>query len=211
MAHGAQDSHHERPSAEQVARRASARAGLIADGAARRRPLKQRLILDGVLAAVVVAITALVVPFADIANPTYAEGRSIANRLDTAYAGVWRDGSAATLVATDAGLHLEQYSTDGGTVSVMTVPEPSDTSGFCYGLRFGGGGPTDAVRFRATEGCVPLGRSAFETVGTWSDVLGTERVTSAWFVPALVVLVGALIAVLTDASIVVVTERGRRP
>jgi hypothetical protein len=171
---------------------------------------RRRLIRDGLLLGVLLIASAVLIPFADVANPTYAEGRAIADRLDAAYASVWRFGNAVPDAATSANLHLEAYPmTDGRTVWVLTVPTPSESSGFCYGLRFGGGGPTNAVRFRATNGCVPLGRSAFETTGTWTDVLGTERVTSPWFVPALVVLVGALIAVTTDAVVTLITSRGR--
>jgi hypothetical protein len=171
---------------------------------------RRRLIRDGLLLGVLLIASAVLIPFADVANPTYAEGRAIADRLDAAYASVWRFGNAVPDAATSANLHLEAYPmTDGRTVWVLTVPTPSESSGFCYGLRFGGGRPTDAVRFRATNGCVPLGRSAFETTGTWTDVLGTERVTSPWFVPALVILVGALIAVTTDAAVTLITSRGR--
>ena len=54
----------------------------------------------------------------------------------------------------------------------------------------GGGLATVAPRFHPPDGYVPQGWSAFEEVGTWSDVLPSERMTAVWFVPAIVVLAG---------------------
>ena len=68
----------------------------------------------------------------------------------------------------------------------------------CYGLRLGGGFGSEAVRFLPSDGCVPQGPWAFDGAGGWEDVLGTERVTSVWFVPALIVLVGIGVAFSTN-------------
>jgi hypothetical protein len=62
----------------------------------------------------------------------------------------------------------------------------------------GGGFGSEAVRFLPTDGCVPQSRWGFDAVGGWDDVLGTERETLVWFVPALIILVGPGVALVTD-------------
>lgn len=136
-------------------------------------------------------------PFSDVANPGYAEARAIADRLDAAYALVWQDGVPLEEAAAIYGHRVYEFPHSGRTVSVMVDPEPSSL-GKCYGLRLGGGLDVAAVRFAPTDGCVPLGPSAFEKAGTWSEVLGTERVTAVWFVPAVVVIIGLVLSFATN-------------
>jgi len=60
---------------------------------------------------------------------------------------------------------------------------------------------SEAVRFLPTDDCVPQSRWAFDAVGGWGDVLGTERETSVWFVPALILLAGLGVALVTDITL----------
>ncbi len=158
-----------------------------------RRAIRRDLVLIALTLLVAVALT----PFGDVPNPGYAEAREIADRLDAAYALVWQDGVPLEDAAIASGMRVYEFSLSGRTVSVLVDPEPSSL-GKCYGLRLGGGLDVAAVRFAPTDGCVPLGPSAFEVAGTWGDVLGTERVTSVWFVPAVVLIIGLLLSLATN-------------
>jgi hypothetical protein len=149
------------------------------------------------LIACTLLAAAALVPFGDVPNPGYEEARAIADRLDAAYALVWQDGVALEEAAAANGMRVYEFSLSGRTVSVLVVPEPSSL-GKCYGLRLGGGLDVAAVRFAPTDGCVPLGSAAFEESGTWGDVLGTERVTSVWFVPVVVLIVGIVLSLATN-------------
>lgn len=193
-------------SVEHHARRLAARTRTSAPATDTPPGLRRRLLRDAILGGVLMIAALALVPFADVPSATYAEGRAIADRLDLAYGDVWRDGASLGEAAERHDLHLEEYQVGERTIAVISTGEPSASAGVCYGLRIGGGQPTVAVAFTPTEGCVPLGRSSFEAAGTWTDVLGTERVTSAWFVPALVLLVGGLVAVVTDAIVAAVTR-----
>ncbi|HSJ70285.1 MAG TPA: hypothetical protein VLA29_01430 [Acidimicrobiia bacterium] len=136
-------------------------------------------------------------PFGDVPNPGYAEARAIADGLDATYALVWQDGVALEEAAAANGMGVHEFSLSGRTVSVLVDPQPSSL-GKCYGLRLGAGLDVAAVRFAPKDGCVPLGPAAFEKAGTWSEVLGTERVTAVWFVPAVVIIVGLILSLVTN-------------
>jgi len=139
----------------------------------------------------------LLVPFADVATAEYPEARALADRLNAAYQSVWQGDASLEAAAIADGLRVYEFPVEDRTISVLTHPQPT-ADGTCYGLRTGGGLATDAVRFAPTDGCVPLGRSAFESVGAWGDVLPSERMTTVWFVPALLVLIGCVLALTTN-------------
>jgi hypothetical protein len=84
------------------------------------------------------------------------------------------------------------FQVDGRTVSVMTQPEPT-ADGTCYGLQTGGGLSNLAVTFAANEGCEPQGLWAFESTGSWEDVLPAERMTPWWFMPVMTVLAAGVL------------------
>lgn len=159
-------------------------------------PPKRRIVRELVLLGVIVVIVVLLSPYADMATPDYPEARVQADRLDTAYRSVWLDDASPEAAAIANDLHLYEFPVDGRTVSVLTHAQ-STSDGTCYGLRLGGGFATVAVRFAPTDGCVPQGRRAFEETGSWEDVLPSERMTAVWFVPALVVLIGSALALIT--------------
>ena len=171
-------------------------------------PPPMRLIVrDLVLLGGVLVVALLLVPFSDVPNPDYPEARVQADRLDTAYRSVWGDDVSIETAASAEGLDLYQFPAGERTISVLTHSQPT-TAGMCYGLRLGGGFGTEAVRFLPTEGCVPQSRWAFDAVGAWDDVIGTERETSVWFVPALILLVGLGVTLVTDITIKLLPRRG---
>jgi hypothetical protein len=110
---------------------------------------------------------------------------------------VWLGGASLEAAAVAEGFSVHEYPFGERTVSVMVHPE-STAASTCYGLRIGEGLSTLAVRFTATDGCAPQAVSAFQAQGTWSDVLPSQRMTTLWFVPALVALItGALVLTTT--------------
>jgi hypothetical protein len=174
-----------------------------------KTPLPRRLIVrDLILLCGVVAVGLLLIPFGDVPNLGYPEARAQADRLSAAYQSVSSGETSIADAAEDAGLVLYEFQAGDRTVSVLTHAQPT-AAGMCYALRLGGGFGTEAVRFLPTDGCVPQSRSAFNAVGGWGEVLGTERVTSVWFVPALIVLVGIGIALTTDIILKVLPKHGR--
>ena len=149
----------------------------------------------------------LLVPFSDVPNVDYPEARAQADRLDAAYRAVWGDDVSIKAAASAEGLLVYEFPAGERTISVLTHAQPT-AAGTCYGLRLGGGFGSEAVRFLPTDGCVPQSRWAFDAVGGWDDVLGTERVTSVWFVPALTLLIGISVVLTTDIIIKLLPRRG---
>jgi len=171
-------------------------------------PRPKRLIVrDLVLLGGVLLVALLLVPFGDVPNADYPEARALADRVDAAYRSVWGGDVSIEAAATAEGLLVYDFPAGEGTISVITHDQPT-AAGTCYGLRLGGGFGSEAVRFLPTEGCVPQSRWAFDAVGGWDDVLGTERETSVWFVPALILLVGLGVALVTDITIKLLPRRG---
>jgi hypothetical protein len=151
-------------------------------------PPKRGIARDLVLIGGIVAAVILLAPFGDVANPDFAEARSQTERLDAAYQTVWSGDASLETAANAEGLRVHDYPLGERTVSIMVHPEPT-AAGTCYGLRMGGGFGTDAVRFAATDDCTPQAVASFEAIGSWSDILPSQRATTVWFVPALVALI----------------------
>jgi hypothetical protein len=170
-------------------------------------PPKRLIVRDLVLFGAVLVAALLLIPFGDVPNADYPEARVQADRLEAAYRSVWGGDVSIETAARAENLLVYEFPAAERTISVITHAEPT-AAGTCYGLRLGGGFAAEAVRFLPTDGCVPQSRWAFEAVGGWDDVLGTERVTSVWFVPALIVLVGLGIALTTDIIIKLLPRRG---
>ena len=135
--------------------------------------------------------------FGDIANRDFPEAQARAASLQAAFELVWRGDASLGSAAIAKDLRAYEYPLGERTISVMVHPEPT-AAGTCYGVRTGGGLDTVSVRFTATDDCVSEGRSSFEAVGTWSAVLPSQRVTSEWFVPALVTLIACALALTTN-------------
>jgi hypothetical protein len=172
-------------------------------------PPKRRFVRDLVLIGALIAVALLLIPFADVPNAEYPEARALADRFDAIYASVWRGDTSLEAAAEADGLRVYQFPFDERTISVLTDPQPT-AHGTCYGLRTGGGQATVAVKFVPTNGCVPQGRSAFEKVGSWSDVLPSERLTTVWFIPALVVLIGCAMALTTSLVLKLLPQMNQR-
>lgn len=160
-------------------------------------PPKRRITRDLVLTGILVAVMVLLVPFSDVATPDYPEARAQADRLSSAYRSISSGEASIEAAASAEGLLVYEFPVGERTVSVLTHAQPT-AAGTCYGLRVGGGLATLAVEFAPTDGCVPQGRSAFRVAGLWEDVLPNERMTTVWFVPALIVLGSCVIVLATD-------------
>lgn len=173
---------------------------LVGSGASPKSPSsKRRFVRDLVLIGAVVVLTVLIVPFADVENPDFAEAQAHAAGLQASFERVWRGDASLESAAAAEGLRVYEYRLGERTVSVAVHPEPT-AAGICYGMRTGGGLVTSAVRFVATYDCVSPPRSSFQVVGTWGEVLPSERVTPGWFVPGLITLI-ACVVVLTTRNI----------
>lgn len=183
-------------SVEHRARRLSARAA----PAKPPRPKRRRIVRDLVLIGGIVALVVLLRPFADIPNPEYPEASAVAERLNAAYRSVWSDGISLEAAASAESLVVYRYPLGEGTVSLLTHAQPT-AAGTCYGMRMGDGFSTLVVEFAPTDGCVPQGQSAFRKAGLWGDVLPSERVTTVWYIPALIVLVGFMVAFTTNIAV----------
>ena len=169
---------------------------------------RRRIVRDLVLLCGVVVVALLLVPFGDVPNNNYPEARAQADRLSAAYRSVGTGDTALEDAAEGAGLLTYEFPTEDRTVVVLTHAQPTE-AGLCYGLRLGGGFGSEAVRFRSTDGCVPQSRWAFDEIGSWEDVIGTERLTSVWFVPAMIVLVGIGVALTTDIVLKLLPRQNR--
>jgi hypothetical protein len=160
-------------------------------------PPKRGIARDLVLIGGIVAAVILLAPFGDVANPDFAEAGSQVERLDAAYQAVWSGDASIEAAAAAEGLRVHDYPLGERTVSIMVHPEPT-AAGTCYGLRMGGGLSTGAVRFAATDDCTPQALASFEAIGTWSEILPNQRVTTVWFVPALVALIAGAVILATN-------------
>lgn len=166
---------------------------------------KGRLGRDLLILVIAAAIGLAVLPFADVANVDYPEARAVADRLDSA----WRSilgGSDPEVTATAAGLRLHTFETDGRSLMVLTLSEPTST-GLCYAIRFGPGILSVAgILEEPGPGCTPQSPGVFEQRGSWSEVLPSERITQPWFIPLIVLLSAAGLFAMTDISIVLLTK-----
>ena len=161
-------------------------------------PPKRRITRDLVLMGIVVAaMLLLLAPFSDVATPDYPEARAHADSLNSAYRSILSGEASIEAAASAEGLVVHEFPAGERTVSVLTHAQPT-AAGTCYGLRLGGGFATLAVEFAPTDGCVPQGRSAFRMTGSWEDVLPSERMTTVWFIPALILLGSCAIVLSTD-------------
>lgn len=178
----------------------------------RRGWLVRRLLVAAVLVALSVAVLAL---FRDVANPDYPEAAAVADHIHDAW---WEDilgeGVTPEEAAATADLQVFTYGTQERPVYVLTHQQPT-SDGVCYALRFGDGILTEAgTLLDPGPGCTPQSQGQFDSRGAWSAVLPSERITPLWFVPAMGLLIGGVLFVLTGITIGLITEppsRRRRP
>lgn len=172
-------------------------------------PPATRIVRDLVLMGLLLVIALALVPFSDVANDAYPEPRGYADRIQSVFERVSREGAPLLETTEAAGLALFSPASAPPGVVVVTHPEPTE-QGWCYGLRLGVGVVTAAVRFPPAEGgCVRSGTAAFSSTGSWDRVLPSERITTVWFVPAMVILVALVVAVTTDLVLQILARRSR--
>lgn len=160
---------------------------------------------DLAMLVLAVAIGLAVSPFADVANVDYPEARAVADRLDSAWRSIL-DGSDAEQTATEADLRVYTYEVDGRSLVVLAPLEPTST-GLCYAIRFGSGILTvGGVLEEPGEGCTPQPSGVFESRGSWSAVLPSERITEPWFIPLAVLLSAVGLSAMTDISIFLLSK-----
>jgi hypothetical protein len=172
---------------------------------------RRRIVRDVVLLVAVAVLVALLIPSADVANPDYPEARSIADRITTAWGAVIEDGVAPEEAAANAGLRAFTYEVGDQPRTVLTHPEPT-AAGVCYALRFGPGILTAAgTLYDPTAGCTPRPPGRFDKGQSWSEVLPSERITTWWFVPAILVLSGVALYAVTGIILTLITGERSRP
>lgn len=164
---------------------------------------RRRIIRDLVMLGCVVVAFLVIRPFADVKNPDYPEAQTLADQMSSVYRSFLTDETSVTAAAASVGLTLYEQPVDGRSTSIVTHQLPTE-AGTCYGLRFGGGLATVAMEFAPTDGCIPTGPAVTARTGLWSDVLPSERLTTAWFIPMVVLLSGCALVLTTD--IVLVTQ-----
>jgi hypothetical protein len=159
--------------------------------------IRRRVLRDVVLLGCVVVAFLVVRPFADVKNPDYPEARALADQITSVYRSFLTDETSVAAAAASEGLVLFEQPVDGIRTLIATHQRPT-TAGTCYALRFGGGLATVAMQFAPTEGCIPTGPAVTARTGLWGDVLPSERLTTAWFIPMIVVLCGCALVLTTD-------------
>ena len=186
------------------------RARSLAGRSARAKPPpeKRRFRRDLVLLGAVITVVLLLAPFADVPTPDYPEARAQADTLDAAYRSIWRNDRSVEAAASAYGLNACEFPVGQRAVWVMTHPQPT-AGGTCYGLRTGGGMATVAVKFVPIDGCEPQQGTVFEGAGLWEDVLPSQRMTTVWFVPAVVILASCAIALSTGIILKLLLQIGR--
>lgn len=161
-------------------------------------PPTRRIVRELVLIAAILGAIVLLGPFADVPNPEYPEASALADRLTTAYRAIWSGEASVEAAASAAGLAVFEFPAGDRTISVLTHTQPT-AARTCYGLRFGGGDTTIAIKFTSSSSCVPLGEhSTIQAAGPWEDVAPNERLTSVWFVPVLIALASCVVVILAD-------------
>jgi len=158
---------------------------------------RRRIIRDVVILGCVVVAFLVIRPFADVKNPDYPEAQALADQMTSLYRSFLSDETSVTATAASMGLIVFEQPVDGISTSIVTHQRPTE-AGTCYGLRFGGGLATVAMEFAPTEGCIPTGPAVTARTGLWSDVLPSERLTTAWFIPMVVLLCGCALVLTTD-------------
>ncbi len=158
---------------------------------------RRRIIRDVVILGCVVVAFLVIRPFADVKNPDYPEAQALADQMTSLYRSFLNDETSVTATAASMGLIVFEQPVDGISTSIVTHQRPTE-AGTCYGLRFGGGLATVAMEFAPTEGCIPTGPAVTARTGLWSDVLPSERLTTAWFIPMVVLLCGCALVLTTD-------------
>lgn len=159
--------------------------------------MRRRVIRDLVLLGCVVVAFFAIRAFADVENPDYPEAQVLADQMTSVYRSFLNDENTVTAAAASEGLILFDQPVDGIRTMIVTHERPT-RAGTCYGLRFGGGLATVAMEFAPSGGCIPTGRAVTARTGLWGDVLPSERLTTAWFIPMIVVLCGCALALTTD-------------
>ncbi len=158
---------------------------------------RRRIIRDVVILGCVVVAFLVIRPFADVKNPDYPEAQALADQMTSLYRSFLNDETSVTATAASMGLIVFEQPVDGISTSIVTHQRPTE-AGTCYGLRFGGGLATVAMEFAPTDGCIPTGPAVTARTGLWSDVLPSERLTTAWFIPMVVLLCGCALVLTTD-------------
>ena len=158
---------------------------------------RRRIIRDVVILGCVVVAFLVIRPFADVKNPDYLEAQALADQMTSLYRSFLNDETSVTATAASMGLIVFEQPVDGISTSIVTHQRPTE-AGTCYGLRFGGGLATVAMEFAPTDGCIPTGPAVTARTGLWSDVLPSERLTTAWFIPMVVLLCGCALVLTTD-------------
>jgi hypothetical protein len=164
-------------------------------------PPMRRIVRELVLIAAILGAIVLAGPFADVPNPEHPEANALADRLTSAYRAIWRGEASVEATASAEDLAVFEFPAGERSISVLTHTQPT-AAGTCYGLRFGGGETTIAIKFTSSSGCVPFHeQSTIQAAGPWEDVLPTERLTTVWFVPVLIVLASCIVVIITDIGL----------
>ncbi len=187
-------------SAEHQARRLA-----MHDDSRKPPPPKRRFVRDLVLIGGIIAVAALLAPFADTPTPGYPEAQAAADGLNAAHRSVMLGDASLEAAAAVNDLSVYEFEFKGREVSVLAQPQPT-ADGTCYGIRMGGGIATVAVEFAPTDACVPQGPSTFEAIGSWEDLLPSERMTPWWYVPAMILFVGSALVLATGVVLKLISR-----
>lgn len=163
--------------------------------------LRKRVWRDVLIVVFAVALGFVAVPFADVANPDHPEAQAIADRLDSAWRSIVRDGVAPQEAASAAGLAVFTFDVDERPRIVLTQSEPT-AAGVCYAIRFGPGILTAAGTLAApSDGCTPQSPGRFDQGNSWAEVLPSERITTWWFLPLMALACAGVLYAATDLAI----------
>lgn len=167
---------------------------------------RRRVARDFVIFAFALLVGAAIQPFADLPNPEYPEAREIADRLDSAWRSVANDGVDPAEAAETAELNVYFYEVNERVRTVFTHPEPTE-AGHCYTVRRGPWIGTEAGILEAPVlRCTPQPPGLVSETGSWEEVLPSQRITTVWYVPVMVLLSGIALYAATDIPLALLTR-----
>lgn len=151
--------------------------------------------------------TAAIQPFADVSNPDYPEAADIADRLESAWRSVVRAGAEPEEAATTEGLRVYFFELDDGRVrTVYTHSDPTE-AGHCYVIRHGPNIATEAgILQEPGPGCTPQPPGLVAESGSWQEILPSERMTTKWYIPVMILLSAIALYAITDIPLAILTK-----
>lgn len=167
---------------------------------------RRRIVRDLLILVFTVSVGAAIQPFADVPNPEYPEAQGIADRLNSVWRAVADDGIDPVEAAATEDLDVYFFEVNERVRTVFTHPEPTEV-GHCYAVRRGPLVGTEAgILEDPNPECTPQQPGLFSVSGSWDEILPSERMTTKWYIPIMILLSAVALYAATDIPLALLTN-----